>query len=110
MYEMTSEPLADHLPPLPCLLSCISWISHTPSSSPLDSNAYIFPSTPRHHISTITHPYASTPLLILSTTYHSYSPAVHFICASNPTNHTCASVPLTHPLHILGLLHSCSSL
>ncbi|MBW0491534.1 hypothetical protein O181_031249 [Austropuccinia psidii MF-1] len=57
---MTPAPLSDHLTPLPCLISLMSWLLHHPLIISASSQ-YMLPLL--HFPSTITHPYASTPLL-----------------------------------------------
>ncbi|MBW0475407.1 hypothetical protein O181_015122 [Austropuccinia psidii MF-1] len=56
IYEMNSPPQADHLPPLPCLLSHINWLLHltiltlTQSLAlpPLPDHVFHIPSLPFH--------------------------------------------------------------
>ncbi|MBW0462373.1 hypothetical protein O181_002088 [Austropuccinia psidii MF-1] len=93
--EMTSALLSAHLPPLPCLLSQMNCLLQPPQhlcQLKMLTLRQRCPFSPWHHISTTTHPYASTP-----TTYLAYAPTVPYRYTSAPATPTLPSPFLTLP-------------
>ncbi|MBW0511299.1 hypothetical protein O181_051014 [Austropuccinia psidii MF-1] len=127
MHEMTSTPLSENIPPLPCLLLHMNWLPHSLLIISASDHAYAYYNIAFCIYSTY-HPYASTPqphhlcslpclgsckalscsqftILILMNQFLLISPIYHL------SAHThigfCFTASTSLPYNMLTLSHSC---